>query len=109
MCIATVKSNGSGFIKPLARLVRGATDNIAESFESLKPSVTTKFCFLSALLYVLFPMDFVYIIICGLLMTMKVGPLFTLNVDIFSPLEKKLCPLVFDKRQVEDDHAAKKD
>ena len=108
VCIATVKSNGSGFIKPLARLVRGATDNITESFETLKPSVTTKFCFLSALLYVLFPIDLVYIIICGLLMTMKAGPLFTLQVDVFSPLEKKLCPLLFEKRP-EADHAAKKD
>ena len=78
--------------------MRGTTDNITECFESLKPSLTTKFCFISSLLYVLFPSDLVYIIITGLLIAMKAGPLFTLQVDIFAPVEGKICPLLFEKR-----------
>ena len=56
--IATIKSNGSGFIKPLARLVRGATEDITGCFESLKPSVTTKYCLISSILYVTLPACF---------------------------------------------------
>ncbi len=98
--VATVKANGSGFIKPVARLVRGATNDIAGCFESLKPSVTTKYCFICAVLYTLLPGDLIYILIAGLLVTMKAGPLFSLPVDVFKPFEDKVCPLVFEKREL---------
>jgi len=97
--IATVKANGSGFIKPLARLVRGTSDNFAGSLESMKPSVTTKYCFISALLYVILPTDLTYILIAGLLITMKAGPLFAVPVDVFQPVEAKLSPLVFGLKE----------
>ena len=93
--IATVKSNGSGFIKPVARLVRGATQDITGCFESLKPSVTTKYCLISSVLYVILPTDLTYILISGLLITMKTGPLFSVPVDVFQPVEVKISPLVF--------------
>ena len=98
--IATVKANGSGFIKPVARVVRGTTENITDILESMKPSVTTKYCFLSSALYVLLPSDLAYIIICGLLVAMKAGPLVSWPVDVFKPVEDKLCPLIFEKREL---------
>ena len=95
--IATLKANGSGFIKPLARFARGATGNIAGCLETMKPSVTTKYCLLCAIAYTFFPGDLTYIIITGLLVTMKAGPLFNVPVDGFSVVENKVMPLVFRK------------
>ena len=93
--IATIKSNGSGFIKPLARLVRGATEDITGCFESLKPSVTTKYCLISSVLYVILPADLTYILISGLLITMKTGPLFSVPVNDFQLVEVRISPLGF--------------
>lgn len=97
--IATVKANGSGFIKPLARFVRGSTEDISGCLESMKPSVTTKYCFVCSVLYTLLGHDLIYILITGLLVTMKAGPLFSLPVDVFKPVEDKVCPLLFEKRE----------
>ena len=91
--IAIVKTNGSGVIKPFSRLARGKWR--ADEFESMKPSVTTKYCIISAVLYALVPTDLVYIIIAGLLLTMKVGPLFGLPVDPFTKAESILAPKLF--------------
>ena len=99
--IATIKANGSGFIKPLARITRGSTENITAVLESMKPSVTTKYCFICAFLYALMPSDIIYIFITGLLITMKAGPLFSLPVDVFQPVEDKICPVLFDKKKTE--------
>ena len=96
--IATLKANGSGFMKPMARFVRGATENISGCLESMKPSVTTKYCLICSTLYVLMPCDIIYIIITGLLITMKAGPLFQVPVDVFKPVEDKVCPLVYNQR-----------
>ena len=94
-----MQANGSGFIKPLARLVRGTSDDLAGSLESMKPSVTTKYCFFSSLLYVILPTDLTYVLIAGLLITMKAGPLFAIPVDVFHPIEERVCPLVFGQRE----------
>eukprot|EP00095_Tigriopus_kingsejongensis_P007351 maker-scaffold589_size129586-snap-gene-0.45 protein:Tk07351 transcript:maker-scaffold589_size129586-snap-gene-0.45-mRNA-1 annotation:"trimeric intracellular cation channel type b" len=99
--IATVKGNGSGLIKPFARLARGQWS--PDVFESVKPSLTTKYCFVSALVYLLFPWDITYVIIVGLLITMKVGPLFNLPVDPFAQLEHRVSPYLFGE------HKGKKD
>ena len=95
--IATLKANGSGFIKPFARMARGTTSNIASCLETMKPSLATKYCLVCAIAYVLFPGDLTYIIISGLLVTMKAGPLLKIPVDGFSPVENKIAPLVFRK------------
>jgi len=46
------------------------------------------------LLYFL-PGDITYIVVAGLFLSMKVGPLFGVPVDLFSPIESKICPLAF--------------
>ena len=95
--IATLKSNGSGFIKPFARFARGATENVSGCLETMKPSVTTKYCLICSTLYALLPGDLTYIIIAGLLITMKTGPLYGVPVDGFSIVENKVAPIVFRK------------
>ena len=82
----------------LSRLTRGSTDNIAAILESMKPSVTTKYCFICSTLYALMPSDLIYILITGLLITMKTGPLFSLPVDVFKSVEDKVCPILFEKK-----------
>ncbi len=57
--LATLKANGTGIIKPLARLARGCWE--PERMESMKPSVTTKLCALCAAIYLAFPTDICYI------------------------------------------------
>ena len=105
--IATLKANGSGFMKPFARVVRGATEDIAGALESMKPSVTSKYCFLCAILYTFYPGDLAYILMAGLLITMKAGPLFEVPVDVFKPAEDKICPLIFSKREKVPEKAEK--
>lgn len=93
MVLATVQANGSGIIKPFARLIRGKWT--PEYSELMKPSVTTKYCFLCAMLYVLYPQDITYILIVGLLLAMKVGPIFDLPVDPFVKVEELVSKHVF--------------
>ena len=83
-----------------ARFVRGADTGV---LESMKPSVTTKYCLICAILYVLMPGDLIYIIMCGILITMKAGPLFQAPVDVFKPVEDKICPLLFNLREKSDE------
>ena len=99
--IATLKSNGSGFIKPFARFARGATENLSGCLETMKPSVTTKYCLICSILYTMMPGDLSYIIITGLLVTMKAGPLFNVPVDGFSLVETKVAPILFRNIEAE--------
>jgi len=92
LLVAVCKGNGSGIMKPFCRLVRGVWT--PSGFESLMPSVTTKYCILAALLLHLVPGDATYIAVAGLFLSMKVGPLFGVPVDLFSPVENKVCPLL---------------
>jgi len=88
--IACCKGNGSGIIKPVCRLVRGVWT--PTSLETLLPSVTTKYCILATLLLTQLPGDLTYILVAGLFLAMKVGPLFGVPVDLFSPVENKVGP-----------------
>jgi len=90
--IACCKGNGSGILKPFCRLVRGVWT--PTSWETLVPSVCTKYCILATLLLTLLPGDFTYVGVAGLFLTMKVGPLFNVPVDLFSPVENLAGPLV---------------
>jgi len=90
--VACCKGNGSGIIKPICRLVRGVWS--PTSWETLVPSICTKYCILATLLLTLLPGDFTYVAVAGLFLSMKVGPLFGVPVDLFSPVENMLCPLV---------------
>jgi len=87
--VAVCKGNGSGIIKPFCRLVRGVWTPGAS--ETMIPSVTTKYCVLAVLLLHFVPGDVTYIAVAGLFLTMKVGPLFNVPVDFFSPIENKIC------------------
>ena len=88
------QGNGSGIIKPAARLVRGTWNPLGG--EILRPSYTTKlelylsramvnllvhrYCLLAATLLAAFPEDATYVVVAGLFLTMKVLlplPIFT--------------------------------
>ena len=42
---------------------------------------------------------FFYSLIAGLLIAMKAGPLLSVPVDVFQPVEEKMCPLLFGQRE----------
>jgi len=90
--IACCKGNGSGLLKPVCRLVRGSWQ--PASTELLAPSLTTKYCIVGCLLLHLIPGDMTYVALVGLFLVMKVGPLFGIPVDLFSPLERLAAPIV---------------
>jgi len=90
--IACCKGNGSGILKPVCRLVRGVWRPI--SSELLMPSLTTKYCLVATLMFFLLPGELTYVAIAGLFLAMKVGPLFGVPVDLFTPLENLVAPLV---------------
>ena len=70
-----------------------------EAFESVRPSVTTKYMILCATLYTIYPSDMVYLLMTGVLISMKVAPLFDVDVDFFAKAEEKVTPIVFGQRQ----------
>ena len=57
---------------------------------------------LSAALYTIYPSDMVYLLITGILLSMKVAPLFDVDVDFFAKAEDKVTPVVFGQRQKKD-------
>jgi hypothetical protein len=59
-------------------------------FESVKPSATTKYMIVCAVLYTVYPADLVYLLMVGILMSMKLAPLFGVDVDFFSKIEDKV-------------------
>ena len=77
----------------MSRFLRGKI--YPELNESMKPSVTTKYCAVCTALYLIFPEDITYILICGMLVAMKVGPVFGLTMDPFVKIENFVCPLIF--------------
>ena len=91
--VAVLKGNGSGVIKPFSRFLRGKI--YPELIESMKPSVTTKYCALCTALYLIFPEDVTYLLICGMLVAMKTGPVFGLTMDPFVKIENAVCPFLF--------------
>ena len=73
-----------------------------EAFESVRPSFTTKYMILCAALYTVYPSDMVYLLMTGILISMKVAPLFDVDVDFFAKAEDKITPVVFGQRQKKD-------
>ena len=54
---------------------------------------------LCATLYTIYPSDMVYLLMTGVLISMKVAPLFDVDVDFFAKAEEKVTPFVFGQRQ----------
>jgi len=105
--IACCKGNGSGILKPLCRLVRGVWTPL--SSELLIPSLTTKYCIVACVLLTAFPGDLTYVAVAGLFLAMKVGPLFGVPVDLFTPLEQVASPWVFGTLEDENNKKEKKE
>merc|ERR1711890_181930 len=95
--LACCKGNGSGIIKPFCRLVRGVWT--PSSWETLLPSVCTKYCILSTLLLTLLPGDLTYVLVCGLFLAMKVGPLFTVPWTCFHQLKERFVLLSLESQR----------
>ncbi len=93
VAVAVLKGNGTGIVKPVARLARGkwAMDGI----ESMRPSVTTKLCLLGAVLYLAFPTDLCYIFLASLFVGLKVVPALGYPFDPFTKLEDAVSPIIF--------------
>ena len=88
LIVATIKGNGSGFMTPITRLIRGDWKPLET--ELLKPSTTTKLCAFAALVFSLIGSnnDFAYFSVVGLFMSIKVSAIFGEQVDPFKPIEK---------------------
>jgi len=88
LLVATIKGNGSGVMTPVTRVVRGVWKPAAN--ELMKPSLTTKLCFLVGLaLLVLDPKlgDLVYLAAVGLFVSVKLASVFGEPIDPIKPLE----------------------
>jgi len=92
--VGLIKGNGSGFIKPITRLVSGSWN--PGSSELLKMSVTSKECLVAALLmvadkagYVPVPIagDLLYLSIVAVFIFVKLSGVLAEPVDPFKPLE----------------------
>ena len=57
---------------------------------------------LCASLYAVYPSDMVYLLMTGILLSMKVAPLFDVDVDFFAKVEDKITPVLFGQRQKKD-------
>ena len=85
--VAVIKGNGSAFMGPFARLIRGTWDPLKA--EWYKPSVTTKECAMAALVFAIFgAKDVLYLSFIGLFLSIKLGGLFGAPVDPFTPFEE---------------------
>ena len=85
--VATIKGNGSGFMTPITRFIRGTWQPFENEF--VKPSTTTKLCAFAALVFTLvgYHNDFAYLAIIGLFVSVKVSAIFGEPVDPFKPAE----------------------
>lgn len=100
--IGLIKGNGSGFMKPVTRLVCGTWQ--PESSELLKMSVTSKECLVAALLlvadisgYLPAPVsgDLLYLAIVCTFITVKLSSILAEPIDPFTPLEGAVATLAF--------------
>lgn len=95
LVVATIKGNGSGFMTPMTRLVRGVWK--PASHELMKPSVTTKLCFLVGLALLVLDAnlaDLVYLASVGLFVSIKLASIFGEPVDPIKPCEDFLFRLL---------------
>jgi len=100
--IGLIKGNGSGFMKPVTRLVCGSWN--PESSELLSMSVTSKECLVAAIMMVAdsagflpAPLsgDLLYLIIVSVFITVKLSSVLLEPVDPISPLETTVATLAF--------------
>jgi len=93
--IATIKGNGSGFMTPITRVVRGEWKPAAN--EIFKPSVTTKMCFIVGLALCVLDdkiNDLIYLAAVGLFVSVKLASVFGEPIDPIKPLENVLFRLL---------------
>jgi hypothetical protein len=85
--VATIKGNGSSFMTPISRLIRG--DGRQFKTEILKPSTTTKLCVFAAIIFSLIGSnnDYAYLLVVGIFTSIKVSAIFGEPVDPFKPIE----------------------
>jgi len=100
--IGLIKGNGSGFMKPVTRLVCGSWK--PQSSELLSMSVTSKECLVAAIMmvadkggYLPAPVsgDLLYLIIVSVFLLIKLSSVLADPVDPFSPLEGTVATLAF--------------
>jgi len=100
--IGLIKGNGSGFMKPVTRLIVGVWK--PESSELLKMSVTSKECLVAALLLVadkqgclpgVLAGDLVYLIIVSVFVSVKLSSVLAEPIDPFVPLENTAATVAF--------------
>jgi len=100
--IGLIKGNGSGFMKPVTRLVCGTWK--PQSSELLSMSVTSKECLVAAIMmvadkggYLPAPVsgDLLYLIIVSVFLMVKLSSVLADPVDPFSPLEGTVATLAF--------------
>ena len=88
--VGTIKGNGSGFMTPFVRAIRGAATS---NNEISSPSVTTKACLMLASLLLFVDSaygDFIYMTAIGFFIAIKLAVIFVDPVDPFTPLENIL-------------------
>ena len=85
--VATIKGNGSGFMTPVTRIIRGTWQPFDN--EILKASTTTKLCAFAAVIFSVIGSnnDFAYLSMVGLFVSVKVSAIFGVPVDPFKPIE----------------------
>jgi len=93
VAVGLIKGNGSGFIKPITRLVTGKW--APGSSEILKMSVTSKECLVAAVLlvahaagYVPLALDLLYLGIVSTFLVVKLTSLLADPIDPFKPLDE---------------------
>jgi len=100
--IGLIKGNGSGFMKPVTRLVCGTWK--PESSELLKMSVTSKECLVAAILMVIdksgylpsvIGSDMLYLGIVTVFLMVKLSSVLAEPIDPFAPLEATLASVAF--------------
>jgi len=100
--IGLIKGNGSGFMKPMTKLICGTWT--PQSSEVLKMSVTSKECLVAAILLVLdqggvIPRpvsgDLLYLAIVGVFLSVKLSGVLAEPIDPFKPLEATVATVGF--------------
>ena len=100
--VAVIKGNGSAFMAPFARAIRGSW--VASKAEWVSPSVTTKECFMAAVAFAVFGnKDIMYLSFIGLFVSVKLGGILGAPVDPFTPFEQALFAIIDNLSTVESE------
>lgn len=100
LMIGTLKGNGSGFMKPITRLIIG--DWIPAKTEILKMSTTTKECFAASFFLLghelgyisMISLDLLYITIITCFVLIKLSGVLAASIDPFEPIEQIISTLL---------------